>query len=165
MTGATGPAGPTGAGTTGATGPQGPAGSAGTAGATGPAGAQGPAGHQRKQWRDRSDRCATGATGTAGLVWQGTWSAQTYAANSVVYFNGSSYVTTHRRNRVADSGIDTAAWTLVAEEGATGADRRHRSRNRRRDGRDRCHWCCRRNGCDRSNWHNRHARNEWIEWK
>ena len=92
VTGATGPAGPTGAGTTGATGAQ-RTGGLFSPRSNWPGRTARRCRHQRKQWRDRS-RGRDWRNGNRWLrVERFLVAAQTYAPNSVVYFNGSSYVT------------------------------------------------------------------------
>ena len=126
--GATGVAGPTGAGVAGATGATGPAGTTGAAGAQGPAGENGQNGQNGTQGPAGPIGSAgpagatgpTGATGATGLVWAGDWGAANYAPNSVVYLNGSSYVTPGGAAGTDVPG-SSGVWLLLSEVGSTGA--------------------------------------------
>ncbi|MEO8192130.1 MAG: hypothetical protein ABI682_17490, partial [Acidobacteriota bacterium] len=115
-TGATGPQGPLGA--TGSIGPQGPVGATGSTGATGPAGATGSAGPTG----GLGPQGPAGAAGAKGLSWQGAWSnSTTYASDDAVSFNGSSYVSLASGNVAQPPASAPAFWSLLAQEGATGA--------------------------------------------
>ena len=115
-----GPRGPQ--GQTGATGPAGPIGSIGPNGAPGSAGAQGIQGVMGPIGQ-------TGATGPQGPTGAGFNfrtafdNSATYATNDVVTYNGASYVATASNagpnNPTPDT--NTAAWTIMAAQGATGA--------------------------------------------
>jgi hypothetical protein len=109
VTGVTGATGPTGTGATGATGRTGPTGFTGSTGPTG-AGTTGATG-------------ATGPTGLAGATgpqWAGEWvPSTTYAVNSVVFHDGSSYIAiaTTINNEPNASPLQ---WALVASRGVVG---------------------------------------------
>jgi Collagen triple helix repeat (20 copies) len=127
--GATGPAGPQGPqAPVGAAGPPGPAGATGATGPQGPIGLTGPQGPQGPQG-------LTGLTGPQGL--QGPAGADgvsfnfrnafnnslVYATNDVVSYGGSTYVAiaaSQGPNNQAPN-VNTAAWSLMAQQGATGA--------------------------------------------
>ncbi|MGA2594228.1 MAG: carbohydrate-binding protein, partial [Bryobacteraceae bacterium] len=117
--GPTGPAGPQGpAGATGATGAQGPSGPAGPQGATGSMGPSGLAGPQGPQGATGP----TGAAGPQGLSWQGVWNiSKTYNLNDAVSYNGSSYISLTANNTANEPDTAPAAWSLVANAGATGS--------------------------------------------
>jgi Collagen triple helix repeat (20 copies). len=100
VAGATGPSG--------ATGPIGPQGIPGPSGPVGPQGVVGPAG-------------ATGPQGPSA-TFQGTWSVgTTYDLGDAVFYNGSSYVSLIGSNAGHQPDTSTAQWSLLAEQGATGA--------------------------------------------
>ncbi len=68
---------------------------------------------------------AAGTAGSPGLVYRGTWSANTgYALNDVVYRSGSAYVS-QRANNTSDPAIsvsnNTGDWQLLVSQGAPGA--------------------------------------------
>jgi len=112
------PAPPTG---TGEPGPMGPPGPKGDTGDTGPAGPQGPAGADSTvpgPEGPAGPQGIQGEKGEEGLVWRGPYNPLTqYIKDDVVYYLGSSYVTT------ADViGIAPPAnpWDLVAQKGADG---------------------------------------------
>jgi hypothetical protein len=114
-TGAQGPQGP--AGAQGPAGPQGAAGPQGSAGAPGAVGSQGPAGPQGKT----GDQGQAGPQGPKGdsFVYRGEYdSSQTYAANDVVVFSGSSYIATAPTTGAPDAD---SSWTLLVEKGDRGA--------------------------------------------
>jgi hypothetical protein len=101
--GAAGPAGPQGAigatGATGATGPQGPIGPIGLTGAQGAAGPQGPP-----------------------ATFAGAWSStNTYGLGTVVFYNGSSYVSLIDGNVGNEPDTNPTQWALLAQQGAAGA--------------------------------------------
>jgi hypothetical protein len=117
-----GPAGATGA--AGPAGPPGATGSVGLPGATGPAGSPGPAGLAGATG-PKGDPGATGATGPAGLSgslpYQGVYSSTTnYAANDVVTYQGSSYISLVASNHGNTPPFSPAAWGVLAL-GAVGA--------------------------------------------
>jgi hypothetical protein len=111
--GSQGPQGP--AGPAGPTGPQGPV---GAPGATGPQGLSGPIGPQGP----------TGANGTngtngAGFTFRNAFDpSAVYLVSDVVTFNGSSYIAiaTNQGPNNPTPDQDPAAWTLLAQEGASG---------------------------------------------
>jgi hypothetical protein len=142
--GAQGPAGPTGA-----AGSQGPAGPAGATGSQGAVGAQGPIGPTGATGATGSQgpigvTGATGAQGTQGLMGltgpqgpQGTQgpagtngtgfnftglfnSGTSYNVNDVATYNGSTYVAIVANQGGNTPDQNTADWTLMAQEGATG---------------------------------------------
>src|ERR1700678_2868315 len=115
-TGSQGPAGTT--GTTGATGPQGSPGATGSIGTTGPQGLQGFPGPTGAQG-------PTGAAGTNGVSFDflNAFNANaTYAINDVVTFNGSTYIAIAASAGPSNPtpNLNTSAWSLMAEAGATG---------------------------------------------
>ncbi|SFS09559.1 TGF-beta propeptide [Granulicella pectinivorans] len=121
--------GPTGA--TGATGSAGPAGSPGVAGPAGVAGAPGPAGPQGVAGA-KGATGATGATGAVGLTgppglsigtlpYQGTYSSTAnYAANDIVSYQNSSYISLIASNHGNTPAFSPAQWGILAL-GAVGA--------------------------------------------
>lgn len=112
-TGAAGPMGPAGPqglqgvqGQQGVAGPAGPAGSAGPAGPTGPAGATG----------------AMGPAGPVGIAFLGSYSSTAnYGLNDAVSYEGSSYISLTASNHGNTPGLNPAYWSVIAAEGATGA--------------------------------------------
>jgi len=117
--GAAGPAGPIGAvgltGLAGATGATGAAGLVGAKGATGAVGATGPAG------TGSGEPGATGATGSPGLIYQGTYNPGTnYAANDVVIFAGSSYVSLIAPNHGNTPSLSPELWGPLTAQGPIG---------------------------------------------
>jgi hypothetical protein len=97
-------------GSAGATGPQGAAGQQGPQGlmgATGPQGSEGPAG--------------TNGTNGIGFNFTGTFSnSASYNVNDVATYNGSSYVATVASQGGGTPDVNTADWTLMAQQGAAG---------------------------------------------
>lgn len=89
----------------GPTGPTGPQGIQGIQGIQGETGAQGPSGPQ-------------GAKGDKGMIWRGDWNSTTqYQTDDVVYYLGSSYITTAPVIGTAPSSLP---WQLVALKGDQG---------------------------------------------
>ena len=121
VSGTTGAVGATGAqgntGIAGATGAQGNTGAVGVTGAQGNTGLIGATGAQGNTGVTGAQG-VTGATGT--ISYEGSWSNSTaYPVNSVVSYNGSSYVAI-----LANTGqtpTNTTYWQLIAVAGATGA--------------------------------------------
>lgn len=121
--GATGPTGAAGlAGPAGSPGATGPAGASGLPGATGPAGPQGLAGAAG----------ATGATGPSGtytpnLPYQGIYaSTANYAANDIVSYQNSSYISLLASNHGNTPAFSPSQWGILAlgsigPTGSTGA--------------------------------------------
>ena len=142
----------------GATGATGTAGSNGAAGATGATGATGPSGADGVNGAAGATG-ATGATG-AGLNWQSApWSSgTTYNLNDAVFYNGSSYVSLQGSNTGNEPDTSASFWSLLAQQGATGATGAAGSNGAACNRRDRCHRTerCRRSqrscGC---NWRHR----------
>ncbi len=123
--GSAGPTGPTGpAGAAGIAGPSGPSGATGPAGATGPQGSAGTPGPQGNQGADGPAGAvgATGPTGATGNLSQLTTysGATTYSQGSVVFYQGSTYQSLTNNNTGA-LPTNGAPWTLVAQQGSTGA--------------------------------------------
>src|ERR1700691_4004433 len=125
VAGATGPAGAQGpagiTGTTGATGPQGPTGPSGATGATGATGPQGLQGFPGPT----GAQGPTGAAGTNGVSFDflNAFNANApYAINDVVTFNGSTYIAIAASAGPSNPtpNLNTSAWSLMAEAGATG---------------------------------------------
>lgn len=114
--------------TYGATGPQGPAGPAGAAGATGAQGPAGPTGAIGPQG-PRGLTGAPGAPGPAGANGIGFTFLNafdpyaTYALNSVVSYNGSSYVAIvpNGPSPTGPTPDQSPSWSLMASAGAAGA--------------------------------------------
>jgi Collagen triple helix repeat (20 copies) len=83
----------------------------GTTGATGATGAQGPQGTQ-------------GATGPQGppISYGGTYSSSTtYSTGTVVYYNGSAYISLVNSNTNNTPSSSPTQWGLLAAQGATGS--------------------------------------------
>ena len=100
--GGQGPQGPQ--GNTGPTGPQGPTGNTGQQGPQGVIGPQGP----------------PGSAGT-GFNFRGPFdNSASYAINDVVTYNGSSYVATVASQGGSTPDVNTADWSLMAQQGAAG---------------------------------------------
>jgi Collagen triple helix repeat (20 copies) len=108
--GATGPQGPS--GPAGPTGPQGPAGLTGATGATGPRGLTGAPGAPGP----------VGANGTSFIFLDAYNPYATYAADNVVTYNGSSYISivANGPNPSGPTPDQNPSWSLMAAAGATG---------------------------------------------
>ena len=69
---------------------------------------------------------ADGATGATGIQWNGTWAGgTTYAANDVVIYNGSTYISLTDANTGNQPDTSPGSWSVLAaqgSQGATGAD-------------------------------------------
>jgi Collagen triple helix repeat (20 copies) len=104
-------------------GPQGPMGPAGASGAAGAPGLNGLPGAMG-QPGPAGPAGAAGAAGPQGppVSFQGPYSPTiTYGVGSAVSFNGSSYISLVASNLGNQPDTNTAQWSLLAQEGATGA--------------------------------------------
>src|SRR5207237_3474061 len=67
---------------------------------------------------------ATGATGAQGLTFLGNWSSSVaYAMNDAVDYLGATYISL-QANNAGNQPNSSAAWSLLAKAGDTGADRK-----------------------------------------